>query len=73
MTKIEVQGMSCGGCVSSVSKIIHRSGGFGLDEIQVDLDTKLAEFPKTDDATLDDILGKLSSAGFPSKRQGSQS
>lgn len=69
MVQIEVEGMSCGGCVNSVSKIIHRTGGFAPEEIQVDLDSRLAEFPETDGEKLSEILARLTDAGFPSKRR----
>lgn len=66
MVKIEVSGMSCGGCVNSVSKIITRAGGFSPDDIEVDLDAAVAQFPDTDDETMAQILTKLGNAGFAS-------
>lgn len=65
MQALKVTGMSCGGCVGSVRRIIARQTGLDDEAIEVDLETGRARFPepKTD---LEALLEKLERAGFPS-------
>jgi copper chaperone CopZ len=66
MTQLDVTGMSCGGCVKSVTKIIARATESESETVKVDLESARAEFPDTDDATLNAVLQKLDAAGFSS-------
>lgn len=66
MTRLNVTGMSCGGCVKSVAKIITRTTSAEPDDVKVELEPQSAEFPDVDSETLTALLEKLEAAGFPS-------
>lgn len=69
MTTLQVDGMSCGGCVKSVTKIISRAAEIDAGEVEVDLDSAQADFPDTDQLEL--VLEKLEAAGFPARKKAS--
>mgnify|MGYP006191527297 CR=1 FL=1 len=67
--ELKVEGMTCGGCVSSVRRILTKQLDVGEDQVIVDLDASRATVP--DDVPgerLDLALQKLSGAGFPAAR-----
>lgn len=64
---LKVNNMTCGGCVSSVQRILVRQLELSEDQVKVDLDTASAEIPDVDDDRLQDALAKLEKAGFDSR------
>ena len=67
--ELQVEGMSCGGCVSSVKRILARQLGLEPDDVEVDLDGRRARIPDDSDAAkLDEAFTKLEKAGFPTRR-----
>lgn len=65
---LQVTGMSCQGCVRSVSAIISKELGIERDQVSVDLEQKRASFPHTG-AALEPLLERLKAQGFPSQRE----
>jgi len=65
---LHVTGMSCQGCVRSVTAIISKELGLEREQVHVDLELKRASFPHTD-AALEPLLERLSAQGFPSQRE----
>lgn len=59
-----VAGMSCQGCVRSVTSIISATTGLEKDAIDVDLENAQARFQAPADAPLDALAQKLEDAGF---------
>jgi len=61
--ELKVEGMSCGGCVKSVTKIIAKHTNLEAERIRVDLTSGIAEF---DSESVDTgvLLTALGSAGF---------
>jgi copper chaperone CopZ len=72
MTELNVSGMSCGGCVNSVSRIISRTASLDAGQVDVDLESGRATFPEVDADTLKTLLDKLEAAGFASQVETSQ-
>ena len=67
--ELKVEGMSCGGCVNSVKRILTKNLEVDESSIAVDLDAKSATIPDdTDTARLETALEKLKMAGFPAQR-----
>lgn len=67
--KLNVEGMSCGGCVNSVRRILVKNLEVDDSSIDVDLDGGTATIPDdVDDAQVAAALEKLTKAGFPSQR-----
>ncbi len=67
--KLKVEGMSCGGCVGSVKKILVRQLEVAEDSVDVSLDEGAANVPDdVDPARLDAALQKLDNAGFHTTR-----
>lgn len=66
---LKVEGMSCGGCVNSVRRILAKNLNVAEESVDVDLDDGRATIPDDlDGAAVDTALGKLEKAGFPSAR-----
>ena len=62
---IEVSGMSCGGCVSSVRRILTRELGEDENAIEVSLDDGRATVPEgIDRDRLEAAVQRLADAGF---------
>ena len=64
--QLSVTGMKCGGCVSTVEKILNNSDG--IENVSVNLLTESAYFeisPKH--IEIDTVLENLKANGFPSK------
>ena len=69
--ELKIEGMSCGGCVSSVQRILTRNLEVDADAVEVDLDGGSATVPDDLDAErLQTALAKLAKAGFPATRAG---
>jgi copper chaperone CopZ len=67
--KLKVEGMSCGGCVSSVRRILTKSLALDEESVTVDLEAGQATLPDdVDPGALEDAMGKLQNAGFPTAR-----
>lgn len=65
---LNVNGMSCQGCVRSVTAIISKDLGIEREQVHVDLEQKRASFPDTG-AALEPLLERLEAQGFPSQRE----
>lgn len=58
-----VEGMTCGGCVKSVTNVLSRLKG--VSDVAVDLDTKRASFQLADNGvSLQDAKNAIEDAGF---------
>jgi copper chaperone CopZ len=60
---VEVENMSCGGCVNSITKGVHTISGVG--EVTVDLEKGVISMKGEFDQ--DAVLAKLSKMGYPQK------
>jgi copper chaperone CopZ len=60
---VEVENMSCGGCVNSITKGLHTLPGVG--DVQVDLDKGVISMEG--DFDKESVLEKLSKMGYPQK------
>lgn len=60
---VEVENMSCGGCVNSITKGLHTITGVG--EVTVDLEKGVISMEGEFDQ--DAVLAKLSKMGYPQK------
>ena len=64
--QLSVKGMKCGGCVSTVEKILINSDG--IENVSVNLLTESAYFEITQKhAEIETVLQNLKENGFPSK------
>ena len=64
--QLSVTGMKCGGCVSTVEKILNNSDG--IENVSVNLLTESAYFEINKTHTkIDTVLENLKKNGFPSK------
>ncbi len=64
--QLSVTGMKCGGCVSTVEKILNNSDG--IENVSVNLLTESAYFDITQkDIEIESVLENLKENGFPSK------
>ena len=64
--QLNITGMKCGGCVSTVEKILNDSNG--VENVSVNLLTESAYFEITKSlVNLDQILENLKGKGFPSE------
>lgn len=63
--EIKVENMTCGGCVSSVRRILSKQLEVDEAQLDVDLERGRATIPATDHDKLELALGKLGKAGFP--------
>jgi len=67
--ELKVEGMSCGGCVSSVKRILTKQLEVPEDEVEVELAEGRAVVPDSvSDDKLAVALERLTAAGFPSTR-----
>ena len=64
--QLNVSGMKCGGCVSTVEKILNNSDG--IENVSVNLLTESAYFEmRQKNINLETVLENLKENGFPSK------
>jgi len=64
--QLSINGMKCGGCVSTVEKILNNSEG--IKNVSVNLLTESAYFEITHKhTTIEKVLENLKESGFPSK------
>ena len=61
--KLKVEGMTCQGCVKSVTKVIAKQTQADEATVSVSLETKIAEF-QADEAQISPIVAALAKAGF---------
>lgn len=62
--ELNVEGMSCGGCVKSVAKIISKHTELDPESIRVDLAAKKAEFDPIANFETEELIVALGKAGF---------
>lgn len=66
MKQMQVNGMNCGGCVKSVTRILAKQLEVDEEQIDVSLDDKRALVPDGLDASVyEEAAKKLSEQGFP--------
>lgn len=65
--KLSVDGMTCQGCVGSVSRVITRQTELPEADIKVSLETNTAEFKDVEADKLEKVIDALTKAGFPAK------
>ena len=64
--QLSIEGMKCGGCVSTVEKILKNSDG--INNVSVNLLTESAYFEVSQKhIQIETVLNKLKDIGFPSK------
>ena len=64
--QLSITGMKCGGCVSTVEKILNNSDG--IENVSVNLLTESAYFEITQrHVEIEKVLNNLKENGFPSK------
>lgn len=63
--ELKVENMTCGGCVSSVRRILAKQLEVEESAVDVELQTGRATIPSTDPERLQTALEKLARAGFP--------
>lgn len=63
--ELKVENMTCGGCVSSVRRILGKQLEVDESEVQVDLASGRAMVPDASAERLPIALEKLEKAGFP--------
>lgn len=63
--ELKVNNMTCGGCVSSVRRILGKQLGVDENEVQVELESGRATIPDAPAERLQVALEKLAKAGFP--------
>ena len=67
-TRLSVSGMSCQGCVRSVTNILSNAVGVDKEQVQVDLEQGAAQFPTpADPARVDEAITQLGKQGFEAK------
>jgi copper chaperone CopZ len=64
--ELKVSGMSCGGCVKSVARIIAKHANLQPEDVQVDLESGKALFDVSSSQDTTELLEKLRVAGFES-------
>jgi copper chaperone len=65
--KLQVEGMTCQGCVRSVTKVIARQTELDEAQISVSLDQKSAEFADVTPEKTQAVVDALAKAGFPAQ------
>lgn len=65
--KLNVDGMTCQGCVRSVGRVITRQTEQAEGDVNVSLEGKTAEFKDVSTDQLAQIIEALTKAGFPAK------
>lgn len=63
--ELKIDNMTCGGCVSSVRRILAKQLELEETAVDVQLATGRATIPPTDPERLEVALQKLARAGFP--------
>jgi copper chaperone CopZ len=63
--KLNVEGMTCQGCVRSVGRVIARQTELPESDVVVSLDAKTAEFADIATEQVAKVLEALGKAGFP--------
>ena len=67
--ELMIEGMSCGGCVKSVTRIILKNSELAETDVTVSLEKKSATFVSAlDDATILKLKNALDAAGFELKQ-----
>lgn len=67
-TRLHVEGMSCGGCVRSVTAILARTLGMEREDVEVDLDAESATIHGLPDPDkLTEAIERLSTKGFEAR------
>lgn len=67
--ELKVDGMSCGGCVNSVKRILTKELEISEDQVDVQLTEGKASVPDSvPQEKLSEALQRLAAAGFPSAR-----
>lgn len=64
--ELKVSGMSCGGCVKSVARIISKHANLQPEDVKVELESGRASFVATSAENTAELLEKLRAAGFES-------
>ncbi len=62
--EIRVSGMTCQGCVRSVTAIVAKGLGVERDQVSVDLDAGVASFPEAPPERVEALMEKLGRQGF---------
>jgi copper chaperone len=60
---IEIEGMSCGGCVASVTRVLNRIAGVRVDDVKVGI----AHVTLDDTAVPADLVRAIEKAGFKAR------
>jgi len=66
MTTISISNMKCNGCVANAKKALEDLSG--LESVEIDL--QQANAVLSGEFSLDDVLQRLSDAGYPAERAG---
>jgi len=65
-TRLHVDGMTCGGCVASVTKVLTATPG--VESSQVDLDGKCATITfDPAQASVETLIARITNAGFEAR------
>lgn len=67
--ELHVEGMTCGGCVRSVQRVIAKQTGLDAEQVNVELDSKSARFEGSPPDT-DKLIEALRAAGFEATPKG---
>ncbi|QED26368.1 heavy-metal-associated domain-containing protein [Microvenator marinus] len=67
--ELHVDGMTCGGCVRSVQRVIAKQTGIEAEKVTVDLESKSARFEGNPPDT-EKLVEALKAAGFEAKPKG---
>ncbi|MFQ5508124.1 MAG: heavy-metal-associated domain-containing protein [Leptospirillia bacterium] len=67
-TTLEVDGMTCGGCVQNVTNIL--KGVQGVQDAQVTLEPARAVVTHEDTVAADTLIGAVEAAGFEARAAG---
>jgi copper chaperone CopZ len=67
LVTLNIEGMTCGGCVNSVKNVLARLNG--VSDVAVDLATKRASFQLAENGvSVDDAKNAIDDAGFSARR-----
>lgn len=62
--EIKVSGMTCQGCVRSVTSIVAKGLGVEREQVSVDLEEGVASFPEAPSERVEALMEKLGRQGF---------